>query len=168
VNRTVSPRDFSVKILDPKKIEIYRDSYGDLVLRIDGVERRLSRVVRAFPITMPWRYIIFIGEDGEEIGVLKNVKELNNSSATVLREELEKRYFIPKIIKVHDIREEFGVLVWKTETDRGPRTFEVTSRRNLKRIPGGRILVRDGDDNMYEVDYRRLDRRSRTLIDETF
>ena len=164
----MKPRSISVKILDPKKIRIYRNSYGDLVLSVNGIERRVSRVVRAFPITMPWRYMIFIDENGEEIGLLKSFKGLDNGSAKVLQEELEKRYFIPKITKIHEIREEFGVLVWKTETNKGPRTFEVTSRRNIKRISGGRILVRDGDDNLYEIDYRRLDRRSRTLIDETF
>ena len=164
----MKPKSISVRILDPKKIRIYRNRYGDLVLSVNGIERRVSRVVRAFPITMPWRYIIFIDENGEEIGLLKSFKGLDNGSAKVLREELEKRYFIPKITKIHEIREEFGVLVWKTETDKGPRTFEVTSRRNIKRISGGRILVRDGDDNLYEIDYRCLDRRSRTLIDETF
>ena len=164
----MKPKSISVRILDPKKIRIYRNRYGDLVLNVNGIERRVSRVVRAFPITMPWRYIIFIDENGEEIGLLKSFKGLDNGSAKVLREELEKRYFIPKITKIHEIREEFGVLVWKTETDKGPRTFEVTSRRNIKRISGGRILVRDGDDNLYEIDYRCLDRRSRTLIDETF
>jgi len=164
----MKPKSISVRILDPKKIRIYRNRYGDLVLSVNGIERRVSRVVRAFPITMPWRYIIFIDENGEEIGLLKSFKGLDNGSAKVLREELEKRYFIPKITKIHEIREEFGVLVWKTETDKGPRTFEVTSRRNIKRISGGRILVRDGDDNLYEIDYRCLDRRSRTLIDEIF
>ena len=164
----MKPKSISVRILDPKKIRIYRNRYGDLVLSVNGIEHRVSRVVRAFPITMPWRYIIFIDENGEEIGLLKSFKGLDNGSAKVLREELEKRYFIPKITKIHEIREEFGVLVWKTETDKGPRTFEVTSRRNIKRISGGRILVRDGDDNLYEIDYRCLDRRSRTLIDEIF
>ena len=160
------PRDISVRLLDPREVRIYRNNREDLVLKIGRVEYKIGRLVRAFPITMPWRYIIFIGEDGKEIGILKSVKGLEKKSARILREELEKRYFIPKITKIHEIREEFGVLVWRTETDKGSTTFEITSRRDIKKLSDGRVLVKDGDGNLYEVDFRRLDRRSRILLNE--
>jgi len=63
----------------------------------------------------------------------------------VLKDELERVYFIPKIKKIHRIKEEFGVLIWETETDKGPRRFEVTSRRDVKKMGKRRIIVRDLD-----------------------
>ena len=56
---------------------------------------------------------------------------------------------------------------WQVETDRGPRTFEIrSSRRDMRVLSAGRILIRDADGNLYEVpDYRQLDPQSRALVE---
>ena len=59
----------SVNLLDPRKVVIYRDSRGDLILKVGETSFRIAKIIRAFPITMPWRYIIFIDENGHEIGI---------------------------------------------------------------------------------------------------
>ena len=160
-------RDFSVNVLDPKKIRIYRDESGRLRLILDeAVKINLKRVVRTFPLTMPWRYIILIDENNREIGLLRNIKDLDDSSRKILKEELEKIYFIPKITKIQRIKEEFGVLIWETETDKGPRRFEVTSRRDIKKIGKRRIIIRDADGNLYDIpDYANLDQKSLILLE---
>jgi len=132
----------------------------------DEREYQIERVVRAFPITMPWNYIVFKDITDKEVGILKSVNELDGDSAQILKEELEKVYFIPRITKIHDIKDEFGVLVWRTETNKGPRTFEVVSRRDVKKISRNRILVKDGDGNLYDIpNIKKLDQRSLILLD---
>ena len=160
-------QDFSVKILDPKRIQICRDESGRLNVIFNKVEKAtIKRVVRAFPLTMPWRYIILIDRDNREIGLLRDIEELDDSSRKILKDELEKVYFIPKIRKIHQIKEEFGVLIWETETDKGARRFEVTSRRDVKKIGKRRIIVRDADGNLYEIpDYANLDQKSLILLE---
>jgi len=160
-------RDFSVNILDPRKIRICRGESGRLKIIFDEAEKiTIKRVVRAFPLTMPWRYIILIDENDREIGLLRDVKDLDESSMKVLKEELERVYFIPKIKKIRQIKEEFGVLIWETETDKGPRRFEVTSRRDVKKMGKRRIIVRDADGNLYDIpDYARLDQKSMILLE---
>jgi len=160
-------QDFSVNILDPKKIRICRDESGRLRLIFDEAVRiNLKRVVRAFPLTMPWRYIILIDENNREIGLLRDIKDLDDSSRKILKEELEKIYFIPRITKIRRIKEEFGVLIWETETDKGPRRFEVTSRRDIKKIGKRRIIIRDADGNLYDIpDYANLDQKSLVLLE---
>ncbi len=160
-------QDFSVNILDPKKIRICRDESGRLRMIFDDSEKiRIKRVVRAFPLTMPWRYIILIDECGREIGLLRDIRGLDESSMKVLKDELEKVYFIPRIVKIHQIKEEFGVLIWDTETDKGRRRFEVTSRRDVKKIGKRRIIVRDADGNLYDIpDYANLDQKSIILLE---
>lgn len=159
--------DFSVRILDPDGMKIWDDGHGNLRLSIDeGEDRPLQKVVRAFPITMPWNYIVFVGGDGRQIGVLKNVDSLDDASKKVLREYLEKAYFIPKIVRIHSIKEEFGVLIWEVDTDKGPRMFEVTNRRDVRKITGRRILVKDTDGNLYDItDVRELDQKSMVLLE---
>ena len=160
-------QDFSVNILDPRKIRICRDESGRLKLIFeDGEKVTIKRVVRSFPLTMPWRYIIMIDENDREIGLLKSIKGLDEHSKKILKEELERVYFIPKIKRIRQIKEEFGVLIWDTETDKGPRRFEVTSRRNVKKIGKRRIIIRDADGNLYDIpDYAKLDQKSLILLE---
>ena len=163
----MEPRGFSVNILDPRKIRIFRDESGRLKLIFDdNKEVLVRRVVRAFPLTMPWRYIILIDENGGEVGLLRDLKCLDEKSMKVLKEELERVYFIPKIKKIHRIKEEFGILIWETETDKGPRRFEVTSRRNIKKMGKRRIILRDADGNLYDIrDYADLDQKSIIMLE---
>ena len=163
----MKPQDFSVNILDPRKIRIYRDETGRLRLIYDDAEKiTIKRIVRAFPLTMPWRYIILIDENGREIGLIRDVGDLDESSMKTLKDELEKAYFIPKIKRIYQIKEEFGVLIWETETDKGPRRFEVTSRRDVKKMGKRRIIVRDADGNLYDIpNYASLDQKSIILLE---
>jgi len=163
----VETRGFSINILDPRKIRIFRDEPGRLKLIFDdNKEVLIKRVVRAFPLTMPWRYIILIDENGREVGLLRDLKCLDEKSMKALKEELERVYFIPKIKKIHRIKEEFGILIWETETDKGPRRFEVTSRRNIKKMGKRRIILRDADGNLYDIrDYADLDQKSIIMLE---
>jgi len=160
-------RGFYVNILDPRKIRICRGESGRLKLIFDNDEKVLiKRVVRAFPLTMPWRYVILIDENDREVGLLRDLGDLDETSMKVLKDELERVYFIPKIKKIHRIKEEFGVLIWETETDKGPRRFEVTSRRDVKKMGKRRIIVRDADGNLYDIpDYADLDQKSIILLE---
>ena len=51
---------------------------------------------------------------------------------------------------------------------RDPRAFEIySSRRDVRDLGGGRVLVQDADGNRYEIpDYRQLDPASRALVEE--
>ena len=156
----------SIKFLDPTKISIYRDENGDLWLKTGvGVEYRIERIVRNFPIALPWRYITLFDENQKEIGTLKDVNQLDNESARILKQELKRVYFIPKITKIYEVKEEYGVLIWNTDTDKGSRTFEVTSRHNIRKIGNNRVIVKDADGNLYDINLKRLDDRSEALID---
>ena len=56
--------------------------------------------------------------------------------------------------------------MWETETDKGTRRFEVTSRRDVKKIGKRRIIVKDADGNLYEIpDYAILDQKSIILLE---
>ena len=156
-----------VRLLEPAKTKIYRDKEGYLRVKIGSFEEhKVTRVIRAFPITMPWRCIILMNENGREIGLISDVKRLDPESFKVLREELERTYFIPKITKVHDIREEYGILIFRVETDKGPRSFEVTSRRDIRKIGGNRIFIKDADGNFYDIpNYKSLDKQSVDLLE---
>lgn len=148
------------------RIEPYdKDSLG--VYYNSGCKKEGIKPRRLFTISSPYSYIQLIHESGTEIGILKDMESLDTESQRALREALDKFYVIPKIVEINDIYEEYGISRWDVVTDRGPRTFDVQSRNtDIHLLDGGRVLIRDADNNRYEIpDYRKLSKESYKLLE---
>ncbi|MBE3577646.1 MAG: DUF1854 domain-containing protein [Limnochordales bacterium] len=155
-----------LNLLDPRVSEFYRDTAAGLSLRVGHEEWKGVRVALAFPLTMRDRYIVVKDRDGKEIGIVKDLAELGEESQRVVREELAKAYFIPKITRINSIEEQFGITTWKVETDRGPRVFEVRERRDVRFIGPDHLIIKDVDGNRYEiVNLRQLDPASLSRLE---
>src|ERR1051326_2208881 len=148
------------------KIHIERNPLGELVLEQEGEEPRIVKPVRALPLTDPDAWIGLMDEKGKPVHMLRSLKELDPESREILEQELEQLYFLPKISRINNIAEEYGVLRLEVETDRGPRAFEIRTRENIRFLPDGRALLRDLDGNRYEIpSLGDLDARSRMLAE---
>lgn len=160
-----------LNILDPKKVRLYKDEFNRLKLKIEGDrEYPEVRVVMGFPLTDPEHFVsLFEVKDGKkdkEIGIIEDVGKLDHESKKVLRAELKKEYFMPKITKINSMSEFHGIMKFDVETDKGRRVFETRYKEDIRRLSGGHIVIRDADGNRYEIpDHRKLDQRSRNLID---
>jgi len=184
-----------INFLNPKKITISRDNFNALKLEIDGADEYSDvKAVRIFPLSSPSHFISFKGisdsdkEKAEEqkeeektrsphgksrglrtkeIGVIKDTRELDKKSRKILSSELEMNYFMPQITRINKIKSDFGSYTWTVETDKGPRTFEVRYREDVRIVPLNRVLIRDVDGNRYEIpDYSRLDSSSKTVLEK--
>ena len=130
-----------------------------LELKGDVVHKHVS-AIRAFPLTDRDHFIVLKDTDGKELGIVRNLSDLEPKSQRLLAGELDRAYFTPRILQVNAIEEQFHVPKWDVETDRGPRVFEIRS------LGAGRILIRDADGNCYEIpDYRKLDPLGRALVE---
>ncbi len=162
--------DFSGEILylDPKKTTVRRNQFNELVVKEEGgVTLENVTPVRSFPLTAPTKYISFTSSDGDDLALLEDVEQLDRASRLVLEEELEKRYFIPCILRVISLKNRFGVLSFEVETDRGVRSFDVRERDDIRHLPGTtRVLIRDVDGNRYDIpDTMQLDATSQALLE---
>jgi len=121
---------------------------------------------RLFPVSGLRRYITLLDEEGNEKAVIRNVDDLIDESRDIILSCLDEYYLIPKITKLLDSREKYGILKWKVETDRGIKEFDIRNRHHdIKTLYDGRVLVRDSDDNRYEIpDYNKLDKKSYKLL----
>jgi hypothetical protein len=147
-------------------IRITRNSLGELLLERDGEEPRAVKPVRALPLTEPQDWIGLMDEDGKPVHMVRSLQELDADSRDVLANELDRLYFLPKILCIHQVSEEYGVLRVDVDTDKGPRTFEVRTREHIRFLPNGRILLRDLDGNRYEIPcVNRLDAHSQMLAE---
>ncbi len=121
---------------------------------------------RLFPVSGLMHYISLLDEEGNEQMIIRNVDNLLPESKQALLDCLNERYMIPKITKLVKRTEKFEIWMWTVETDRGEYTFEIiNSYQSIKILYDGRILIKDGNDNRYEIpDLYALDKRSIKLI----
>jgi len=145
---------FTLRILDPKEIRIFRTAPGDSRTRLtlEGDRSYVDvRVSRAMPFTSPDKYIGLRDMADADIGLLKDLKGLDAESQKVVEAELERRYFTPKVKKVVTVKEEHGTVTFEVLTDRGERRFVVRNLRDSAYSLGAtRVMVNDSEGNRYE------------------
>jgi len=156
------------KMIDPKHVHFFRDQDGVLKMTAEGDRSFLRvKVSRAFPLSDPSHYIGLRDGGDAEIGLIRDLRELPAEQRRLIEEELDKRYFIPVVHHIQDIKEEFGIVTWDVQTDRGPRRYIVRGLRdNVHEQSDFRLMVTDVDGNRFEIpDYTVLDARSRAKLE---
>ena len=143
----------------PQDAHFYINAFHDLALEVTGEIYENVTVERAFPLKAPDEFIVVKDDQKDEIGIIENIRQLDQDSLDVVQDALNQTYYLPKIIKIHAIETNFHIPKWTVDTDRCPRMFEIpSSRRDVRVVGGGRVLLRDADGNRYEIpDYRKLD-----------
>ena len=122
---------------------------------------------RLFPKSGANKYIALLDQDGNQIAIIRDVSTLIPESREVLERALEEYYLIPRITRFIKMTDKFRVWMWTAETDHGTLTFEVRNHiSTVKPLYDGRVLIKDANDNRYEVpDYRKLDKHSIRLLE---
>lgn len=126
----------------------------DGTLRVTVADRCGLRVeaIRAFPLSHPEAHIVLRDGGGKELGVLRHLQDVAPEIRELLSTQLQRRYFLPKIIGLDGITERFGSSVWDLQTDRGSCT--VTTRQMNEavfEIEPGRYIITDVEGNRYEI-----------------
>ena len=123
-----------------------------------------ARIVWARPLTGPGGVAsILHASKKEEIAILQSFDHLDETSRGVLEEELQRRYFLPSIIRVIKTKAAFGNRYWDVETDCGPRQFLMKSpETNATWLTDDHCILRDTLGNCYEIEsIEKLDPESR-------
>lgn len=160
----------AVVMLSSKEVELYPETRGTLklIVKKDGMREEYSpvEVKLAFPMSSGDKIVSFREPGGKEIALLTDADALDEQSSAALKQALGLVYFVPVIKKILSIKEEFGVTRWKVITDRGPRTFDVATRQDVRPVGRNRYLIRDVDGNRYEIrNVEELDPASRSLLE---
>ncbi len=133
------------------------------------IEMRYSRVYlrRSFPTEEPGRYISVANKEEKEIGMVMDVDTFPKAQREILHAELAHRYFMPTILSIDSLTDRFGHTVFQVKTNIGPIRFTVRDvYRNLFRLPDGKIILTDVDQNRYEIpDPKALDAKSYKRIE---
>ncbi len=161
-----------IKYIHPDCVRFFNDEKtNSLSVKLDCKVYNHVKVYRTSPISYPTKYIsLRVGTSSSEeteIGIIRDPDSLPLESRALIERELDKRYFIHIITKIHSIKEEFSFLYWDVDTDKGRKEFVVASRahhRITEYGENGRIIL-DLDWNRYQIpDLRDLDEQSRRLF----
>ncbi len=152
--------------LDNKaKIELTDVYYVRLTLP-DGRVFDDVEVRRLFPISRRDSYISLIDKDEKEIAMIRSYDDLSPESAGAVKACFNDYYLIPVIKSISECNDKTGMLKITAETDHGSVTFRVRNRHNdMKIYDGERVIIRDSNDNRYEIEcLSDLDKKSYLLI----
>lgn len=156
-----------IKYITSEAARFFKGNGGFLGLNIGGEEYARVSLSRAFPFSYADSYISVRDKEGKEIGIIEDLKSFPKDIITLLSEELDRRYLLPKIDKINSIKEEFGYSYWDVETDIGAKRFTIKKdNSSFVNVRDNRILIIDVDGNRYEIiDYSTLDSKSYKLIE---
>ena len=138
------------------------DDAGRLFLRQGGLPEKQIVARRAFPWSMPNRFIALRERDGAaEIALIDSLDQLPTHLKETILGHLAQSGFIPVITAIDEIEVRHGYQSWKLRTDHGPVEMRVLEREDIRFLSSTRFTVRDADGNLYEIpDIARLDARS--------
>lgn len=120
----------------------------------------------AAPLSRPNEYLALLDAKGDEIVLLKDLKNLTTASREALLQELHNRYLTATVQSVYSARQEHGATYWDAETDRGRREFITQNlQENAQWLGDHHLLLLDVDGSRFEIpNVAALDERSRKII----
>lgn len=144
----------SIRAITAENAVFSRTDGGFVRLEYDGKTYARVAVHRCFPYSDPDRYISIREpeNDGREIGLIEDLKAMPRETQEMLTEQMNLRYFAPKILKLHDVKSEYGYSYWDVTTDRGRCRFTAgMGGGSVYSIGKDRYIVRDLDGNRFEI-----------------
>lgn len=161
-----------IRFLEPRSLRISKPE-GAVRLRIEIEDDRClidAIVRRAFPMSKTDAYFSVQNAEGEEVGILRSLDDLDNEARKLIEAELDRRYFTPKILQIKSLKQEGGMWTFEVATSRGPCTFFVRNWRDSSHeMSPGRFVIQSVDGQRFEVEnYEALDTRSQVLIEQLF
>ncbi len=152
-------------VLTPENATFFSSESGLLMGRFPEFEGRVFLAL-AFPFETQEEYVCVQNEEKEEIGMILSLAVFGEEERSLLRDELERKYFAPKILSITKFREDGSNSFWDCITDKGPVQFTLRdTHRSLIRVGEDRVIAVDNDGCRYEIEsLKRLDRKSYAKI----
>lgn len=145
---------------------LHHDSFGRLVLSIDGIDHASVEAIRAFPLTAPQQMVSLCSAEGRELLWIEDLASLPADLRDLLQAELARRDFVPVVKRIVRISAAVEPSEWDVETDRGPTRFLVNSEEDIHSLTGGRALITDASGIRYLIaNVDSLDSSSRRLLE---
>ncbi len=165
--------DSAVKIIKLDKSNAsftMKNKFLSLTLNDGGEIKEYPKVIlhRAFPHELLWEYISVIGEESREIGLIYNIEDFEEPVLSMLKTELERKYYSPVIVEITGLKERYGFSYWTAISKEGKKlTFTMQDTfRNIIHTGEDSLILSDVDGNRFTIEsVVALDRKSYRKIE---
>ncbi len=146
-----------------------KNGFPSLTLLAEGEEKYFAKVSlrRSFPFEKLEEYISVLDSEDNEIGLIYDINEFKEKLA-ILKTELSRRYYEPRIKTVDSLKERYGFSYWKV-TLSDERRVEFTMQdtfKNIIKAGDGKLIMLDVDGNRFVIEnVDLLDKRSYKKIE---
>ncbi len=122
---------------------------------------------RMFPYDKPYSFISVLNSESEELGIIINIEDFPEDVTTMIISELDRKYYVCKLLSIISVKDRFGFSYWKTKGEHGEVTFTIKDAHSSIRLDGlGDIVITDIDGNRYSLPgLKKLDKKSRKLVE---
>ncbi|MBB5019293.1 hypothetical protein HNQ59_002591 [Chitinivorax tropicus] len=153
--------------MNTSPFQLSRNPFGRLILTLpDGSRHEGVLPVRAFPIAAPEQGIALVDIDGHEVAWIDHLHDLPADTRSMMESELASREFMPEIVKLKQVSTFATPSTWEVDTTRGTTSFILKGEEDIRRLPGGTLLIADSHGVQFMIrDLFAMDRHSRKLLD---
>lgn len=155
-----------VAIINTKFIRLQRDN--DQVFIVQSEMQPVPvRIVWTRPVSGKGKEVTFL-HNGIEVITVDGLHVLDTQSRRIAEEELEKNYFIPKIVQIIRTDVFQGNRYFEVNTDRGLCQFVIKNPYvSLRATPDGGVILRDVVGNQYLIpSLSNLDSKSKNEFEK--
>ena len=102
---------------------------------------------------MPYEYISVLGEENKEVGIIYDVNDFDDDTVTLLKREIDRKYYSPVIKEIRSVKERYGFSYWKALTD-DEREIDFTMQdtfKNMLHVGDDCVALVDVDGNRYII-----------------
>jgi len=161
-----------IGLLELTSAEFYITPGGFTGLRYKDAEHKRISLRRSLPIGDPSRYISVTDNENKEIGIIRNLADLNSDQLEIVSAELGRRYYCPVIYEIKSVKDKLGyiyleLLIGADGKEKHTKNCAVKDvNKNIRMIEGDAILIFDVDGNRYIVkSLTALDKKSRKRLE---
>ncbi|MCR4793129.1 MAG: DUF1854 domain-containing protein [Lachnospiraceae bacterium] len=150
--------------------DLFRQTEGGF-LSLDAGGRHYDRVrvVRLFPFSDANKYLSIreYENEGREIGIIEDLDAMPGESKKAIEHQLTLSYFTPVIIKIINIKDEYGYAYFHVMTDKGECRFAINMGSNaVSKLSDTRLIIMDVDENRFEIrDVDALSHKEKRMLD---
>jgi hypothetical protein len=163
----LNPKDpYEINILEPGDVSFSRSKGGVFQGVIEGKAYEEMILFRIFPFQYATQYISVRDAKGDEIGVIRDIDQLDEESQAEMDKELQLRYFLPLVTRIDAVKQKSDLWIWELQTNLGPTRIVMRNLHEHMQYPSvNRIILTDINGKRCEIrDWKALDGHSRNQM----
>ena len=152
--------------IDATKVKFETQENGFLKLTLEDKVYDQVTLTRLLPYSQEEAYIAVMQKQ-EEIGIIKDLRELDAEQYDQVIKHLNYKYYIPEITKINHVKEKMGFLYMNLDTKGGSKEICIADFvSNIRLIKDNLLSITDVEGNKYRMsNIQNLDKDSRQKID---